>query len=108
MEQAGLFVIGDFEGGLAIWFSIGDVREGEPLEPKILYDGGDHAILYRSPTEPIALEMIPKEWCAKLLKAPEVRVAEGQPENSLEYVARVEKVLKIPAVEGKIKILKAS
>ena len=39
-------------------FSI-SVKEEDPVKPKILYDGGEHALLYRSESDIVILDYLP-------------------------------------------------
>ena len=36
-------------------------KEGEPQSPCLLYDGRNHAVLYRTPTQPILLDYLSPE-----------------------------------------------
>lgn len=36
------------------------VKDEDPIEPKLLYDHGDHALLYRSKTDVVILDFLPE------------------------------------------------
>lgn len=51
-------------------------KETEPENPRIIYDGGDHALYYRTPTETILLDYINPEVRGAVQKVKTLLVAE--------------------------------
>ena len=78
-------------------------REGEPLEPCILYDGGDHAIFYRTPDEAVVLDYIADEVKLFVKEAKSVLMAElpsaDAEEPTRSYFVPVKTVAKLPNVK---------
>lgn len=53
-------------------------RDPEPESPVLIYDGGNHALLYRTPGSSVLLDFIHPEVRPYLLKAEQVLIAETQ------------------------------
>ena len=53
-------------------------REGEPSSPVLIYDGGPHALLYRTPQQVVLLDFLHTEIRTALLQAKRVLVAEAK------------------------------
>jgi len=58
-----------------IMFSVLE-REGEPDNPKLVYDGGDHALLHRNGDHVVILDYINPNIRPSLTQAREVLIAE--------------------------------
>ncbi|MBR1778842.1 MAG: hypothetical protein IJ752_09720 [Alphaproteobacteria bacterium] len=75
-------------------------REGEPQSPVLIYDGGDHALLYRTPHMSVLLDFIHPEVRPYLLKAKQVLIAETKEyQVAREYTAVCKRVKNLP-VDG--------
>ena len=78
-------------------------REGEPLEPCIIYDGGDHAIFYRTPDEAFVLDYIADEVKSLVKEAKGVLMAElpspDAEEPAKSYFVPVKMVAKLPSIK---------
>ncbi len=76
------------------------VKDGEPLNPTLIYDGGEHAILYRNPEQAILLDYLAKEAKTELNSTPRVLIMEMGGEKMNEpvnlYTAEVKKVPMLP------------
>lgn len=74
-------------------------KQGEVIDPKIVYDGKDHALLYRNPEQIILLDYINDELKDRLFNAERVMISEfniDNPETPLKaYSAEVEKTDKV-------------
>ncbi|MDR1009012.1 MAG: hypothetical protein LBL52_02030 [Rickettsiales bacterium] len=101
MQQALAYIMGEVDGQLAVWISPKAPLPGAVENPEIAYDGGEHAVLYRSENDPIALDYIPEEFRARLLAAASVLVGEGR-ESELEYTAKAVKVARLFSMDGEI------
>ena len=81
-------------------------REGEPNSPVLIYDGGDHALLYRTPQSSVLLDFIHPEVRPYLLKANQVLIAETKNyQVTREYTAVCKRVKNLPIDENGIKPL---
>ena len=82
-----------------IMFSVLE-REGEPDNPKLVYDGGDHALLHRNGGHVVILDYINPNIRPSLTKTKEVLIAEhpkGDKNNFVrEYTAVVKIVERLP------------
>ena len=69
--------------------------------PEIIYDGKEHAILYRNNKESILLDYIPESQREELTKLSEILVVEydvNKKEIANEYMAKMTIVKKIPNI----------
>ena len=81
-------------------------KEGEPNSPVLIYDGGDHALLYRTPQSSVLLDFIHPEVRPYLLKANQVLIAETKDYRvTREYTAVCKRVKNLPIDENGIKPL---
>lgn len=74
-------------------------RKGEPLNPRLVYDGGNHATLYRKSEEVILLDYLNPEILETLKKAEFVIVAEADYKKNTvvkDYKVRVKTVKNNP------------
>jgi len=75
-------------------------REGEPDNPKLVYDGGDHALLHRNGGHVVILDYINPDVRQPLTKTKEVLIAEHSKKDKKnfvrEYVAAVKVVKRLP------------
>lgn len=95
------FVIAEGEGS-ELYFFI-EAKKNHPDEPRIIYDGQDHAIFLRSPEEKIILDYIHPEIREQLRNAKRVIMVETILENIKEsYYAEMQMVEKIPVDWSKI------
>ncbi len=95
------FVIAEGEGEQLYFFI--EAKKNHPDEPRIIYDGHDHAIFLRSPEEKIILDYIHPEVREQLRKARRVVMVETILENIKEsYYAEMQMVEKIPLDWNKI------
>lgn len=60
-------------------------QEGEPLNPYIVYDGGDHAFLYRHPRHVLLLDYLDPKVIPYLQNAAEAIVIEADQEKDEVY-----------------------
>lgn len=60
-------------------------QEGEPLNPYIVYDGSDHAFLYRHPRHVLLLDYLDSKVIPYLRKATEAIVIEADQEKDEVY-----------------------
>jgi hypothetical protein len=79
-------------------------REGEPHNPAIVYDGGEHALLYRAPDVIIILDYVHIDIRKHLIEKDKVLIAEmskGENKGILrEYVAEMKIVDQLPDEHG--------
>ena len=83
-------------------------REGEPDNPQIVYAGGKHALLYRSPDVVVVLDYVHEEAREQLTKTENVLIAEFVPHGSnrdmtgivREYTANVRIENQLPDEPG--------
>ena len=81
-------------------------RESEPDSPVILYDGKDHALLYRTPENAVLLDFIHNDAREALFQAKSVLVAEMKDFKAVrEYVAACRHVKNLPLDEKSVKPL---
>ena len=72
-------------------------KEGEPNSPVLIYDGGDHALLYRTPQSSVLLDFIHPEVRPFLLKAKQVLIAETKDyQVAREYMVTCKRVKNLP------------
>ena len=72
-------------------------REEEPESPMLIYDGGDHALLYRTPQMSVLLDFIHPEVRPYLFKAKQVLIAETKDyQVAREYMAVCKQVKNLP------------
>lgn len=75
-------------------------RDDEPVSPVLIYDGGDHALLYRTPQSSVLLDFIHPEARPYLLKANQVLIAETKDYAiTREYTAVCKRVKNLPIDE---------
>lgn len=75
------------------------VKTGEPKAPHLLYDGAEHALLYRNEKEVVLLDYLNSEVQRMLQGAQKIYIAEiDYKEKQLirDYTAPVEKVASYP------------
>ncbi len=78
-------------------------KRNNPINPQIVYDGQDHAILVRSPDDKIILDYINPQVRDKLRKASQVIVVESIMDNIKDsYCTIMHMVDKIPLDWSKI------
>ncbi len=73
------------------------------INPEIIYDGKEHAILYRNQQETIILDYIPESQRNDLTKLSEILVVEYDVENKIianEYMAKITITKKIPDISN--------
>ncbi|MGD9637909.1 MAG: hypothetical protein AB7U85_02480 [Alphaproteobacteria bacterium] len=79
-------------------------QKGEPIEPCILYDGGDHAILYRSQENGMILDYIDDEVKTLIKKSKQILIAElpnaDAQEPTRSYFVPVKVVSKMPDLKS--------
>ncbi|MCK5296733.1 MAG: hypothetical protein KAJ75_07560 [Alphaproteobacteria bacterium] len=94
-EREQSFLIAQNEKG-ELLISI-ESREGDPVDPLIVYDGKDHAILYRSKGKSIVLDYINPSVRETLSKAENVSISETDGKDIvLFYETRVKHVPALP------------
>ncbi len=95
------FVVAEGEEGELYIFI--EAKKNSPEHPKVVYDGGDHAVFFRSPEEKIILDYIHPEVRDKLRKASGVIMVETILENIKDsYIAEMQIVEHIPVDWSKI------
>lgn len=98
---ANKFIVAEGDGGELYMFI--EAKKDHPDEPRIIYDGLDHAIFMRRPEERIILDYIHPEIRDQLRKAKRVVMVETILENIKEsYYADMQMVDKIPVDWSKI------
>ena len=81
-------------------------RESEPVSPVLIYDGGAHALLYRTPQSSVLLDFIHPEVRPFLEKAKQVLISETKNYQVVrEYTASCKHVKNLPIDEAGIKPL---
>ena len=81
-------------------------RSQEPQSAVLIYDGGDHALLYRTPESSVLLDFIHPDVRPYLLKADRVLIAETQNYQVVrEYTAVCRRVKNLPIDNTAIKPL---
>lgn len=100
MKQAKLYnILMNQKGELCIFFKLSSPFISKPVEPEIIYDGKDHAILYRDSNTPILLDYIPSDFQAKIFSIKSILIVEWNIKtNSMafEYIANIFKVKIMP------------
>lgn len=74
-------------------------KSGELDAPKIVYDGGDHALLYRSSEDIVVLDFLHPEIKHQMSRSSKALVAEIDYDNETvisDYVAHIDQVFKMP------------
>lgn len=90
------------EGGLL--FAISD-RGNEPQSPKIIYDGGQHALLYRTPEKVIVLDYVHPDIRDELKETPQVLIVEADSDDIIrEYEAPVRHVKNLPPFDLELEV----
>ncbi|MDR1476692.1 MAG: hypothetical protein LBI17_01025 [Rickettsiales bacterium] len=77
----------------------------EPDRPEIVYGGGEHAILYRTPEDAVVLDYIDGKMRVPLAGAEKALVIEydvGTSRVAREYMAAISAVDRIPDISKKI------
>jgi hypothetical protein len=77
----------------------------EPDSPEVVYDGGEHALLYRNPKDTVILDYIAEGTRGKLAAKSEVLIIEYDPVQlfiTREYMAPISMVGKLPNVSGRM------
>ena len=81
-------------------------RDLEPESPVLIYDGGNHALLYRTPGSSVLLDFIHPEVRPYLLKAEQVLIAETQNYQIVrEYTVVCRRVKNLPIDNAAVKPL---
>lgn len=76
-------------------------RMDNAVKPQVLYDGGEHALLYRTATNTIVLDHIHPQIRALLSKAESILIVEAQGQSIVrEYMTTVKTIKKLPLPEG--------
>ena len=79
-------------------------REGEPLQPKIIYDGKEHALYYRNSESIIILDYLHPDVRVPLSKVKEVLISEVDDEKVVkEYSVPLKMVKQLPIDISQIK-----
>ena len=88
-----------------LMFSI-HAGEEEPASPVLLYDGGQHALLYRTPQSSVLLDFIHPEVRPYLMNAKQVLIAETKDYKvAREYTVACKHVKNLPIDESGVKPL---
>lgn len=81
-------------------------RQQEPSSPVLLYDGADHALLYRTPENTVLLDFIHPEIRPVLYETPKVLIAETKDFKVVrEYTAVCRRVKSLPLDASAVKPL---
>ncbi len=81
-------------------------REPEPKSAVLIYDGGDHALLYRTPESSVLLDFIHPDVRPYLLKAKQVLIAETKDYRIVrEYTVSCRRVKSLPLDNAIVKPL---
>lgn len=81
-------------------------KDGNPKSPVLLYDGGAHALLYRTPEQSILLDFIHPDARPCLAQAESVLIAEAADYKVVrEYSAKCRHVKNLPLDEASVKPL---
>mgnify|MGYP007135715562 CR=1 FL=1 len=81
-------------------------RDTEPRSPVLIYDGGEHALLYRTPESSVLLDFIHPDVRPYLARAKSVLVAETRDYRvAREYVAPCRAVKSLPVDAASVKPL---
>ena len=99
--KANKFIVAEGEAGEL--YIVMESQKAAPQSPKIVYDGGDHAIFVRSPEQSIILDYIHPDIRPQLRKVREVMVIETILDNiKSNYHVTMNIVDKIPLDWSKI------
>ena len=80
--------------------------KSEPASPVLIYDGGTHALLYRTPQSSVLLDFIHPDVRPFLLKAKQVLIAETKNYAVVrEYTVPCKRVKNLPIDESGVKPL---
>lgn len=72
-------------------------RDGAPDSPVLIYDGGNHALLYRTPQSSVLLDYIHPEIREQLFKSNQVLIAETKDYKVIrEYIVTCRSVKSLP------------
>jgi hypothetical protein len=86
-----------------IMFAIAS-RESEPEKPQLIYDGGEHAILYRNKGNTIVMDFLHPDIRPYLSKAQTILISEvNETEVVREYEVFKKQVKNIPLSENSVK-----
>ncbi len=100
-NQAKLYlIIVNDKGEKCIFLTPKEISKLKPIKPEIVYDGGDHAILYRNTQETIILDYIPQPQ-RDINKLSEILVVEYDVKNKVivnEYMAKITSTKTIPDI----------
>ncbi|MCR5506341.1 MAG: hypothetical protein K6F04_00655 [bacterium] len=80
-----------------------------PINPEIIYDGKEHALLYRNSQETILLDYIPESQRNDLAKLNEILIVEYDVNTKVpanEYMAKMTIVNKIPDISKNLIVKK--
>jgi len=81
-------------------------RTPDPRSAVLIYDGGNHALLYRTPESSVLLDFIHPDVRPYLLKADQVLIAETQNYQVVrEYTAVCRRVKNLPVDNASVKPL---
>ena len=81
-------------------------RDSAPRSPVLIYDGGSHALLYRTPESSVLLDFIHPDARPYLLKADQILIAETQNYQVVrEYTAVCRRVKNLPIDNASVKPL---
>ena len=100
-EQEKLYlIIVNNKGEKCIFLTPKKLSHLKPIKPEIVYDGGEHAILYRNTQETLILDYIPQPQ-RDINKLSEILVVEYDVKNKVianEYMAKIISTKKIPDI----------
>ena len=95
-----MFTMGEApNGGLCVMLMPPPEYSHRIMQPSVLYDGGQHAVLWRNPDEAIILDYIPDQMRAKMKDANTIAVAEfdtKQRDIRAPYLAKIARVDAMP------------
>ena len=81
-------------------------KDGNPKSPVLLYDGGAHALLYRTPEQSILLDFIHPDARPCLARPESVLIAEASDYKVVrEYSAKCRHVKNLPLDEASVRPL---
>lgn len=79
-------------------------REEEPESPVLIYDGGNHALLYRTPQSSVLLDFIHPDVRPYLADAKQVLIAETKDYRvAREYTVTCKRVKNLPIDEAGVR-----
>ena len=103
IRQANLFSMGQAPNGdLCVTLMAPQDYSSRIMQPSVLYDGGEHAVLWRNPDEAIILDYIPAVMREKVMGAASLAIAEFDPKQRdirAPYKAKVARVEKMPDLD---------